>query len=180
MLRLICHPDNPSKDVESIEVAVTLLETGALWVRYHVEIPELSLVATGPAEAVRTHGLWNSTCFEAFLRFPGHDDYLEFNFSPSSQWAAYQFAHFRQGGSDYPMAVAPSIGLDLSNSHFALEAELQLPPEWGTRPVEISLTAIIEETGGRKSYWALHHGAGVPDFHQDDCFRLTMEAGKAS
>jgi hypothetical protein len=176
MLRLICHPDNPPKDAESIEVAVTLSETGVFWVRYLIEIPENSLVTSGPADAFRTHGLWNSTCFEAFLRFPGRADYLEFNFSPSSQWAAYQFENYRQGGSDFPMTVAPEIGLDASHSHFALEAQLQLPPEWLEQPLEISLTAIIEETGGRKSYWALRHGMGEPDFHQSDCFTLTLES----
>jgi hypothetical protein len=177
ILQLICHPDNPPKDVESIEVAVSLSAAGEFWVRYHVEIPEESLVIGESALAERTHGLWNSTCFEAFLRFPGQNEYLEFNFAPSSQWAAFQFKNYREGATDYAMDVAPEIGLDCSNSHFALEAELQLSPEWCDRPVEISLTAIIEETGGCKSYWALYHGNGEPDFHQSDCFRLTLAAG---
>ncbi len=180
MLRLLCHPDNPVDAVESIEVAVSLSETGLFWARYHVEIPEGSLVVAAPRAAERTHGLWNGTCFEAFLRVPGQNEYVEFNFSPSSQWAAYQFTDYREGSIDLPIQSPPTIGLDTSASHFALEAELQLKPDWLAGPIEVSLTTIIEETGGRKSYWALNHAAGEPDFHQGDCFTLTLEAGKTA
>jgi hypothetical protein len=176
MLRLLCHPDNPAKDVQSIDATISLSKVGALCVRYHVEIPQESLVIAAPEEPVRTHGLWNTTCFEAFMRLPGHTDYLEFNFSPSRCWAAYSFTNYREGGTELPVLAAPDIDLEMSVDHFALEAQLQLPPDWLNDPIQISLTAIIEETGGRKSYWALNHGGGEPDFHQDDCFTLTLKA----
>ena len=34
----------------------------------------------------------------------------------------------------------------------------------------MNLTAVIEEAGGVKSYWALAHPDGPPDFHNRDCF----------
>jgi hypothetical protein len=34
----------------------------------------------------------------------------------------------------------------------------------------LGLSALIEETSGRKSYWALAHPPGKPDFHHADCF----------
>ncbi len=43
-------------------------------------------------------------------------------------------------------------------------------------PVSIALSAVIEETDGTKSYWALRHPPGPPDFHHPDCFALTLEA----
>jgi len=40
----------------------------------------------------------------------------------------------------------------------------------------IGLSAVIEETDGTKSYWALRHPPGKPDFHHPDCFALTLGA----
>ena len=34
----------------------------------------------------------------------------------------------------------------------------------------LGLSAVIEDTSGRKSYWALAHPPGKPDFHHADCF----------
>ena len=45
------------------------------------------------------------------------------------------------------------------------ERELDHGLEW-----EIGLSAVIEEIGGTKSYWALAHGRGPPDFHDPTCF----------
>ena len=39
-----------------------------------------------------------------------------------------------------------------------------------TVPLAIALAAVIEEVGGHKSYWALAHPDGPPDFHNRDCF----------
>jgi hypothetical protein len=38
----------------------------------------------------------------------------------------------------------------------------------------VGLSAVIEETNGRKSYWALCHPPGKPDFHHPDCFALEL------
>jgi hypothetical protein len=37
-------------------------------------------------------------------------------------------------------------------------------------PWRVGLSAVIEDTSGRKSYWALAHPPGKPDFHHEDCF----------
>jgi hypothetical protein len=41
--------------------------------------------------AARTDELWRHTCFEAFVRTSPAPAYYEFNFAPSTQWAAYRF-----------------------------------------------------------------------------------------
>jgi len=33
-----------------------------------------------------------------------------------------------------------------------------------------NMTAVIEEEGGAKSFWALAHASGKPDFHDAACF----------
>jgi hypothetical protein len=34
----------------------------------------------------------------------------------------------------------------------------------------LGMSAVIEEASGRKSYWALAHPSGQPDFHHATCF----------
>jgi hypothetical protein len=38
----------------------------------------------------------------------------------------------------------------------------------------LGLSAIIEEASGRRSYWALAHPPGKPDFHHPDSFALRV------
>ncbi len=56
------------------------------------------------AANARSDGLWRHTCFEAFIRASSDIGYYELNFSPSGQWAAYQFSGYRNG-----MRVADEI-----------------------------------------------------------------------
>ena len=45
---------------------------------------------------------------------------------------------------------------------------------------QIGLSAVLEEKDGTKSYWALRHPPGKPDFHHPDCFALELPAPEAS
>ena len=150
-----------------------------MWLRYHIEVPEDDLALPDPAASERTDGLWKTTCCELFLRRSDAQEYLEFNFSPSSQWAAYQFSGYREGPQELDV-VPPEIFLDCSASHLALEATIDLPPEWADAPLVAALSAVIEEVDGTKSYWALRHPPGQPDFHHPDCFALTLGAPPAA
>jgi hypothetical protein len=38
----------------------------------------------------------------------------------------------------------------------------------------LALSAVIEETNGGKSHWALAHPAGKPDFHHADGFTYEL------
>ncbi len=151
-----------------------------MWVRYNVLCDMNSLVLPESAEPERTDGLWNSTCFEIFLRRQGEGAYFEYNFSPSGQWAAYGFRRYREGQSELPISGTMRISLEGGETHFALEAELELPEGWLFGPLDINLTAVIEEAGDTKSYWALMHNPAKPDFHDGDCFVLALKAGEAA
>ena len=44
-------------------------------------------------------------------------------------------------------------------------------------PLALSLTAVIEEEGGRQAFWAIRHGRDDrPDFHDPSCFAARLEA----
>ena len=122
--------------------------------------------------AARTDELWRHTCFEAFVRPSTGSAYYEFNFSPSTRWAAYQFSSYRSGMRVATEIAAPRIEVRSSAETYTLQATLEFDGLWS--PLHLGLSAVLEETNGRKSYWALAHPPGKPDFHHADCFTLEL------
>ncbi len=170
---LIIHPETPSEAVGGIVVELTLNGTD-MWIRYVVDANTDKLALTAPTHSNRTDNLWKLTCFEAFFFINEGPAYVELNFSPSSQWAAYGFTHYRKGMMDFPLAKDPQIDSNARASQFALEACLSLSVD--IKVGKIALSAVIEEQDGTKSYWALRHPLGAPDFHHKDCFALSLPA----
>ncbi len=171
------HPDTPSAKVTgvSVEVAQSRRNLLTLWYTVHANVAEL--VIPPPAEPLRTSGLWESTCFELFVRSGAGDSYDEFNFSPSTQWAAYSFRGYREGMAPAAVEHEPIISHTEPLESFELHVSLpiRLP-----RPGHLGLSAIIEEKSGRKSYWALAHPPGDPDFHDRACFTLQLPPAGAA
>lgn len=167
-LALKLHPDSHCDAVTAIAVEVVRPRAGALQLSYEATgaIDELRLPGiTAPA---RADGLWRHTCFEAFVRPAMGDAYFEFNFAPSTQWAAYRFEGYR-GGMQNAEIGGPRIEARPVPGRFTLQAALgldALPPG----PWALGISAVIEETSGRLSYWALAHPPGKADFHHADCF----------
>ena len=176
---LVCHPDTPASAVTDIEVSVDWNISG-LWLRFHAELDLERIALPGPASPIRADGLWSTTCFEAFFKPGGGGGYVELNLSPSSQWAAYDFIGYREGMAPAELETAPTIGLDASDGHFALEADIVPLAAWAGSKVQLALSAVIEETDGTKSYWALAHPPGKPDFHHPTCFAATLAAPSAA
>src|SRR4051812_30874706 len=178
------HPDTPCDAFIAMEAELSRLAARRLLVRYfmagdtrHIRWPDLP----GPAE--RTDGLWRHTCFEAFLRPAGGEPYYEFNLVPSLHWAAYRFSGYRSGmeivrevGPPRGDAASPEDRTDFAfSATLEMERLAELPLD---RPWHLGLSAIIEEKSGRKSYWALAHPPGAPDFHHDDCFAFELPAAR--
>ena len=125
--------------------------------------------------AARSEELWRHTCFEAFVRASTTAEYYEFNFAPSTQWAAYRFTTYRTGICVAAEITAIQIETQSTSGSYTLKASLDLDRLSGMpRSIlwRLGLSAVIEETSGDKSYWALAHPPGEPDFHHADCFGL--------
>ncbi|HEV2364639.1 MAG TPA: hypothetical protein VGS12_10645 [Caulobacteraceae bacterium] len=108
------------------------------------------------------------------MRAPEGDGYLEFNFSPSSEWAAYRFDSYRSG-----MRAAgvppPRLLFERVESTLALSALLELGGSVSSEGAwRVALSAVIEDTSGTLSYWALAHPAARPDFHHPEGFVLEL------
>ncbi|MGE8140884.1 DOMON-like domain-containing protein [Novosphingobium sp. NPDC080210] len=166
---LLCHPDTPAVHVRGIAVAVAR-KGDALSLRYRIACPPDQLRLPKSADPVRMDGLWQHTCMEAFIaRADG--SYCEFNFSPSGAWAAYAFDSYRAGMRDRDTSP-PLILCDKGEDFFEVAATIDVTGLSG----KLSLTAVVEEADGAKSYWALAHANGQPDFHHAACFAAMLPA----
>jgi hypothetical protein len=165
---LVPHPDCRCEAVSAIEVEAERAGE-ALRLRYRALGDMRRLLVPAPAFSERADDLWRTTCFEAFVR-GGGDRYCEFNLAPSTRWAAYAFDSYRAGMREF--AVAP-MEIETTVSETCLElSAIVLPGEAG--PWRVGLSAVIEETNGANSYWALLHPPGKPDFHHAACFDLEL------
>lgn len=123
--------------------------------------------------------LWRHTCCEVFLRREGQTTYHEFNFSPSSEWAAYAFARTRARLPSDPAHSAelnPHVTVCRGEHQLELDAVIRLDRlSLDNGKVMLGLAAVVEDTSGTLSYWALHHPLDKPDFHHPDAFVLTLD-----
>lgn len=169
---LVAHPDHSPRAVRSVTVHVGTIGHGYRFYFFVAGDIRRVVVPDRSAKPGRVDGLWQKTVFEAFVSGvdPGRAaTYCEFNFSPSCDWAAYSFDHYREGMRDLPAVI--DVGVARLDNLLAVEAKLHAD---FLRKSRLGLSAIIEETDGRKSYWALAHPAGKPDFHDDACFTLPL------
>lgn len=167
---LTLHPDSVCDAVDSIHVDVVRTPAGVLGLRYVVagRIGDLALPA--PAPSKRGDRLWERTCFEAFLGDEAGEGYTELNVSSSTEWAGYRFSGYR-AGMQPAMVPPPRVEVEAGSDRLEVRAALYL--KFGGRR-RLGLAAVIEEEGGRKSYWALRHPEGAPDFHHPDCFAIEL------
>jgi hypothetical protein len=142
-----------------------------LLLRYRLQGDVESLAVPQPATAGPADGLWQHTCFEAFVGHQQGSAYREFNFSPSGQWAAYRFCDERvrdhQPGADHAVFV-PTLSVGRSPDTLVVEAWLPTPLLPCAVPGEalcFGLSAVIETRERQFSYWALRHPRDKPDFH---------------
>ncbi|HEY8270954.1 MAG TPA: hypothetical protein VIG33_08695 [Pseudobdellovibrionaceae bacterium] len=133
------------------------------------ELPKTS--ASWPeAQVPRQDGLWQATCFEAFLSPLGSSKYFEFNFSLNPAWNAYKFESYRlpQPAAPTEEFVLKSMGWDAVKKRLLVELENKT----FYSQFRVGLTAILLEKNGTKHYCALAHKGTQPDFHLMKSFIL--------
>lgn len=176
------HPDFTCPAVTRIDVELTRLRASfALAYRIKGRILDLAIPPLSPNRANQNHTdeLWQHTCCEAFVGWQSGQGYYEFNFAPSGEWAAYRFNAYRADMTVAHDASPPAIEVSQDEERFELRAAINLSPLSAVpagAQLRIGLSAVIEERNGRKSYWALHHAPGKPDFHHHSAFTLSLPA----
>lgn len=127
----------------------------------------------------RRDGLWRTTCAEIFVALdpekPAGGPYLEFNFSPTGDWAAYRFDAPREGmrPHDWPGGSAPTVVGRGSSEDFTLQALVPLAA-LSAGSCRVAYASVVESASGL-SYWALKHPSDRPDFHHPESFVVSLE-----
>jgi hypothetical protein len=172
---LVSHGDFPSNAIRTIAVEASRGDDGRL---------DLEFVAAGAVDRVRwpdwkaveqADRLWEHSCFELFVRAPDATDYAELNFSTSGQWAAYRFDGYRSGMRPVDDVLVGG-GRTFGDGEVRIRRTINLPDWSGAGEWHVGLSAVIETLDGDKSYWALAHPAGPPDFHDAVCFAARLAA----
>ena len=175
---LVPHPDFPHHAI-AIVVDVARTSEGDFVLRYAATGDTNGIKVPAPVRyASRGIDLWRTTCFEAFVALEGKHEYLEFNFSPSTAWEVYRLSSYREKGDILPFP-APNFDVEISDGRIEVTVALdttEMPPMISAAPWQLGLSAIIEAKDGSKSYWALAHAPGPPDFHNRDCFTARLAA----
>lgn len=167
------HPSGQGGGMRRVAAAARVGAEGALTLTYRLEWEAGFLRLPVMPGGGRHNNLWHHTCLEAFLQAAGQASYHELNFSPAGAWAAYRFSGFREGMQDLPLSLPPVQRIDQGPEHLYMEC--QLPPEaLPGEALRISLTAILEDRDGGLHFWALHHPAPRPEFHDRRGFVLEL------
>lgn len=171
------HPASPCPLIRQFAIEVDPAPLPAsLVILYRIAGEVSRLHLPPPGFARRADGLWQHSCFEAFLRAGAVASYYEFNLAPSGDWAAYRFGRQRSERS-VPEISVPRIVC----RHFPEGYELSVTIPVAALPelaraieIEAGIAAVIEADDGSLSHWALAHGGVTPDFHEPTSFLLKI------
>jgi hypothetical protein len=173
------HPAAPPAVPLRLRAGVTRSREGDLLLRFVLEAP-LAQIRVPAAVALpgQQHQLWRHTCFEAFVTLAPGGPYHELNLSPSGEWAAYGFTRYREGKPLPPDTLAPGIATAVTGERLELTARIpldRLSEDYGSAPVHLALSGVVEDERGGLSYFALRHVTEKPDFHHGEGFTLRLD-----
>ncbi len=187
--KLILHPDTPISSVTMIRADASRYASDQFSLAFRAvgAIPEIMVPRVGNERQcfgyegwVFADRLWEHTCFEAFVEFEGVAGYFEYHVATSAQWASYSFASYREGMVKAEEFTLRSGSWRVTAHRIEVGATFEIPKALRGRAMKVGLSAIVEEKTRQKSYWALRHPLGRPDFHHPDCFALTLPAPGAA
>jgi hypothetical protein len=176
---LVCHPQTPTDAVRSLSARVRRTSNGTLVLAFTLEADLDRIRIPPPRPPAFTIGLWQHTCFEAFVGTTAAPAYHEVNVSPSGEWAVFAFHGYRDVAPVPDDVPAPEISVGRAAHRLAVDVTLHLhslAAPLALEPLRLAVSAVVEETSGRMSCWAARHPAGQPDFHHAEAFALALDA----
>jgi hypothetical protein len=171
-LPLLHHTSSPPPHALRIAVEAKRRRGRFLEARFEIRGDIGAIVLPPYGRGERREGLWKSTCLEAFVAPASGPAYVEFNLSPSGDWAAYRFDGERQGMAPL-VASAPILTSSSSTNSARFDALFDIAA-LPFAPSRAGITLVIEHVGGARSYWALAHCRERPDFHDPRSFTLDI------
>jgi len=178
---LLLHPHRdtetlPGAPLQAVSAAGEIDSSGWLAATFELrgDLTQVQLPVRAPADQAppaRRNGLWHHTCLEIFLRAGEAASYLEFNFSPNGDWAAYSFDGYRSAQRDLEMSAARVL-LQPHDQALQIRLSAAVPALARVKPAlwRVNFAAIVEDRAGSRYYWALQHPRARPDFHDPASF----------
>lgn len=122
--------------------------------------------------------LWQTTCFEIFLKNQSNDDYYEFNFNGKGDWNVFYFNKYRERANDFKHSIQTTTAIErkLNRTHFLFTIGL---PELKKikLPCLVNLSSVIKSKS-ENSYWSQKHNSQKPDFHDPSNFSLILTSNE--
>jgi hypothetical protein len=126
---------------------------------------------------IRQRELWETTCFECFIGLPNAVNYWELNLAPNGNWHAFALTDYREGMVNEERIASVVVATDRTVDRFTLSTMIPLNAIIRARkPLEMSVTAVIQTQDQAISYWSIAHCGDAADFHRRDSFVLTLDA----
>ncbi|MGH7896132.1 MAG: DOMON-like domain-containing protein [Candidatus Binatia bacterium] len=182
MIPLVPHPSTPER-VWRVAARAERRAGGELRLRYELEGALAGVRIPRPGALRRGEELWRHTCFEVFLAAEDKPGYVELDFSPSREWAAYAFVRYRAGGALTDSRLVPQVVVRRESDVLAVDVLVALEDltvSYRDAVLRVGLSAVVESKAGRCSYWALRHPGLKPDFHHEEAFALRLEAPRGT
>jgi hypothetical protein len=183
-LELLPHPSQKA-DAPRAQLHATLVINGSdlsaefEYVNDPNESSALVIPALHEGSPSRKDNLWQATCFELFLQPESRNNYWEINFSPRGDWNIYAFDGYREGMKNETRLGAVQLNeLQAEEKRCVCKFNVSLLG-LALRHFEmrIGLTAVIQTSDGKKTYWALKHASEKPDFHKPESFTFHAMIG---
>lgn len=168
MHSLVLHPHCSAGPITEVEAEIEPTATGCrARFRFSGDISRIKIPELAAPE--RMDNLWKTTCFEIFWQPESGTYYREFNLSPSTRWACYDFDDFRLNSRDAPAEVEIECSHDGAELVLSAEIDSHLPT-----PAAVALNGIVEDLDGNIQFWALAFEDGKPEFHSTTCRQLHL------
>jgi hypothetical protein len=151
------------RKVDDFKLMASMNQGAKLW-SVSFKLVESSIRPNYPEqspEPTYKEGLWESTCLEVFEFDEKSTSYVEWNFSPSQDWAFFAFSEYRKKNKKFE-ARSP---LSWSWSHESKQRNLDLKLPRCFEESTLQLTGVIDWGAKGIDYFALKHPTAKPDFH---------------
>lgn len=168
---LECHPRTPCAAVRAVETEIVVDAKDEIVVGYRIIGDLAGLRVPRIGTRLDPERLWEHTCCELFVAPTTRDDYVEWNFSPTGQCTRFDFSSYRRRERASPILAPSSVRVDPGQLRLTARAPLGCGIGDSAR---VSLTTVIEDATGRRSYWAMRHPLDQPDFHHREGFALSL------
>ena len=127
----------------------------------------------------RKEGLWNSNCFEIFVKEATSTAYTEWNFAPTGEWFSLVFSDYRKRDDNreapHPLHGEWNFTEDSVRGNFHIPLQFHKTDSFQNKQaILVGLSSILLTPGGKPSYWALSHQGSQADFHDFKCFTISF------